>query len=57
MSGAGDPPAREPPSLVCFEGDAASLAAADRAFPNRTVAGWNRAVSVVPKTAATSLAA
>ena len=48
-------PPVEAKTLVCFEGDAASPAAADRAFLNRTVAGWNCAVPVVPKTAATSL--
>ena len=50
------PPVEAAKTLVRFEGDAASLAAADRAFPSRTVAGWNCAVSVVPKTAAISLA-
>ena len=49
------PPVEAAKTLVCFEGDAASLAAADRELLNRTVAGWNCAVPVVPKIAATSL--
>ena len=49
------PPVEAVKTLVCFEGDAASLAAADRELLNRTAAGWNCAVSDVPKAAATSL--
>ena len=49
------PPVEAARTLVCFESDAASLAAADRELLNRTVADWNCAVPVVPKAAATSL--
>ena len=48
------PPVEAAKTLVCFEGDAADLAAADCELLNRTGAGWNCTVSVVPKVAANS---
>ena len=51
------PPVEAAKTLVCFEGDAASLAAMDRELLSRTVAEWNCTVPVVPKAAATSLGA